>query len=89
MSSYTIDLIQKKLERPSLPETFVLRPRLVERMTRALSRQVILVAGPPDSGKSVLVSHWLQETGNRACWLNLDSADNQLTTFLAHIVRAV
>ncbi|MGD8805533.1 MAG: LuxR C-terminal-related transcriptional regulator [Chloroflexota bacterium] len=80
--------MQRKLERPSLPKAFVPRPRLIEHLTRALSYQVTLVEGPPDSGKSCLVSHWLQETGIRACWLNLDSADNQLTAFLAYIVRA-
>jgi ATP/maltotriose-dependent transcriptional regulator MalT len=53
-------LLQTKLQRPQVPRYFVPRPRLVERLDRAVSGPLTLVCAPAGFGKSTLVSSWME-----------------------------
>lgn len=62
---------------PSLPEWVVLRPRLLERVSKGSRGRLTLVTGPPGCGKTVTVGSWAA-TERRPCgpivWLTGEEA---------------
>ena len=63
-------LVETKLVPPRLQERVVLRPRLLERLTRGTARPVTIVSGGAGAGKTVAVASWVKsaETGSRKRW---------------------
>jgi LuxR family transcriptional regulator, maltose regulon positive regulatory protein len=70
-----------KLATPAPPRHLVERPRLVAALDRG-DPLLRLVAGPPGSGKSVLVSSWWHHrTDLRIGWIRLDAGDSDPARF--------
>jgi len=84
-----IPINRAKLHRPGLAPDFVLRPALVERLERGISQPLTLVSTAAGYGKSTLLASWLASTNTHHAWLSLDTHDNDLQTFVAHMVSAV
>ncbi len=86
-------LLQTKLYAPSLPETLVPRPHLLERLTRGLSGKLTLVCAPAGSGKTTLTRNWLVDVQQRErrpfTWLTLDTRDNDLIRFFTYLIGAL
>lgn len=63
-----------KLTRPSLTEIFP-RNRLFEELDHLREQEVIWVAGPPGSGKSILISDYIETLGLPCLWYQIDTGD--------------
>ncbi|HEV8281973.1 MAG TPA: LuxR C-terminal-related transcriptional regulator [Candidatus Limnocylindrales bacterium] len=84
-------LIETKLHAPGSRSGVVLRPRLMDRLTRAMTSKVTLVSAPPGFGKSTLVADWIAALPptEPAGWLSLDSGDNDPSEFWRYVIAAV
>jgi LuxR family maltose regulon positive regulatory protein len=70
----------------------VRRERLPERLARAASVKLVLVRAPAGFGKTtamVQLRESLEQGGVATAWLTLDSADNDVTRFLAALTAAL
>ena len=82
-------LLATKLHIPPPCQLLVLRPRLIEVLSKALISSLTLVSAPAGYGKSILVSSWLRETGVPSAWLSLDEGDNDPIRFLQYFISAL
>jgi len=87
----TFPLIRRKLKAPAVPDTFVRRPGLVERLQegRDPRKKVTFVCAGPGYGKSTTVSDYVRQSGLRHCWINLEPFDADLTSFLHYLIGGV
>ena len=87
-------VVGTKLHLPSPRRGLVQRARLTDRLG-AFGREgprLVLVAAPAGFGKTTLLAQWLAAdaaTKRRVAWLALDSGDNELRRFLAHLVASI
>ena len=84
-----IPILETKLYIAPIRPEMVPRPSLIERLNAGLQRKLTLVSAPAGSGKSTLVSAWLQGGDRPYTWLSLDAGDNDPVRFLSHLVAAV
>ena len=86
-----LPVLTTKLSIPPHRLDVIARPRLTERLDTALSGKLTLVSAPPGSGKTTLVTEWLQATGETRsiAWLGLDAGDNDPGRFLTYLVAAI
>ena len=84
-----VPVLATKLRRPSTPLLLIDRPRLLDQLTGCVDRRLILVSAPAGSGKTALVSHWLEAAGCAYAWLSLDEQDNDLATFLLYLMVTI
>ncbi len=78
-----------KLYIPRPRPDVVVRSRLVERLNTGLYRKLTLISAPAGSGKTTLVSEWVEAVARPAAWLSLDEGDNDLNRFLTYLVTAL
>lgn len=81
--------IQTKLYRPPVAANLIKRPRLTNLLDRDLHLPLTLVSAPAGSGKTILLSDWLDECPCPSAWLSLDEGDSDLATFLSYFVAAI
>src|SRR5438552_1119218 len=63
---------------PRLPDPWLRRSRLNDRVSRLTGGQVALVAAPAGSGKTSLLADWFtHDRTARGAWLTLDARDNE------------
>ena len=74
-----------KLHIPMLPARLVSRPRLVSRITTALT----VIVAPSGFGKTTLVNEWQNTVGIPVAWLSLDRDDNQFIRFWYLVVMSI
>ena len=74
---------------PALPPRWLARERLHARLTSAIAQPVTTVAGPPGSGKTVLLSGWAQHGAPPVAWLSADQSDNDSSRFWPRLTEAV
>ena len=91
-----VTLLTTKLLVPQPRPDIVHRPRLVERLTRAvqIGHKLILILAPPGSGKTTLISEWLaslelEDGPPNIAWLSVDKGDNDPRRFLAYSLAAL
>ncbi|MGH9244547.1 MAG: BTAD domain-containing putative transcriptional regulator [Acidimicrobiales bacterium] len=63
-----------KIRPPTIPATYVERPRLIERLDQAWAVRLTTIIGGPGFGKSTLVARWASR--QPAIWYRLDASDN-------------
>nr|WP_326846151.1 LuxR C-terminal-related transcriptional regulator [Streptomyces kaniharaensis] len=83
-------MLAARFAAPPIPETFVRRPRLVERLRQGLRTSLLLVNGPAGAGKTLLVADWLATTRRpgSAVWLTVEREDNAPGVFWAYLLEA-
>jgi len=96
MPDHSSALLFTKLNRPSVPTDWLVRPRLMQQLDRSLQQgPLTLVCASAGYGKSTLVSAWLTSLAARqrqpipAAWLSLDESDSNLLVFLRYLVAAI
>jgi LuxR family maltose regulon positive regulatory protein len=67
----------------------VARAGLIGRLQAGRHRRLSLIAAPPGFGKTTLASLWVASSAQPAAWLSLDSADNDPSRFVRHLVAAL
>ncbi len=82
-------VLQTKLHRPPVGNDYVIRPRLLERLVGNPNRLLTLVTAPAGSGKTTLVSAWIETMQRPAAWLSIDQNDSNLPVFLSYVVAAI
>ncbi len=75
---------------PPLPPGWVPRERLDVRLDAATDRRLVLVTGPPGSGKTALLSGWSRRRApGTTAWVALGASDNDPTRLFRHVARAL
>jgi LuxR family maltose regulon positive regulatory protein len=85
-------LLATKLAPPEPAHATVIRPRLLEQVSRHVQRfPLTLLSGPAGSGKTVLASSWRQRQAGGAPigWLTLDAYDDDPATFWCYVLEAL
>ncbi len=84
-------LLLSKLTRPTVPPTFVDRPRLYHQLDRWRDYRALLVHAPAGYGKSSLLSRWIEcrELQSRSAWLTLDEGDGEARQFVRYVAGAL
>ena len=79
--------------RPPKPaRALVARARLIDVLRAGGHRRLMVIHGPAGFGKTTLAAQWrevLVEEGGTVAWLTIDSDDNNVVLFLAHLIEAV
>ena len=81
-----------KYRPPTPARSLVTRARLTDRLCAGGHRRLIVIHGPAGFGKTTLAAQWrevLVDEGVTVAWLTIDSDDNNVVWFLAHLVEAV
>ncbi|WP_308315804.1 hypothetical protein [Streptomyces sp. CC228A] len=75
---------------PAVPEVFVRRPRLAERLTAGLRHPLTLVSGPAGAGKTLLAADWIRNLPpGTAAWLTVEQEDSVPGVFWAYVLHAL
>ena len=90
-ASAVIPTLEGRFYRPPLPDGYVLRPRLCERLSAGLEGRLLLVSAPAGFGKSSLAvefcqglpAHW------QSLWLGLSPRDNDPGRFLERLLEGL
>ena len=69
---------------PALPANTIDRPRL----TRQLTRPIVLITAPSGYGKTTLLNQWQDALGAAVVWVSLDNEANTVHTFWAAVLLA-
>lgn len=77
-----------KLSRPPVHSS-VHYPELIEQLEGGLDKKMTLVIAPTRSGKTSLVSAWLERCETPSAWLTLDKNDSSLRQFLISLLAAI
>jgi LuxR family transcriptional regulator, maltose regulon positive regulatory protein len=88
----TSPLLETKLYLSRLRRGIVVRPRLLERLSRGAESKLTLISAPAGFGKSTLVAEWIAAAptgGPSAAWLSLDQADSQPGSFWTYLIAAL
>ncbi|MFF3572643.1 protein kinase [Nocardia jiangxiensis] len=79
--------------RPAIsPRPLVRRERLLDQLNADPWPRLILIHAPAGFGKSTLAAQWGQQLVSdrvAACWLGIDTDDNNSTLFLLHLLEAI
>lgn len=84
-------ILATKLHRPPPGPQVTSRFRLLEKLQAGLEAgcQLTVVSAAAGSGKTTLVSDWMERCARPVAWLSLDAGDNQVVRFLTHLIAAV
>jgi LuxR family transcriptional regulator, maltose regulon positive regulatory protein len=85
--------LSSKLNPPHYNIPLIERGQLLNRLNTVLSRKVVLVHAPAGFGKTTLLYQWFRQLQGAealtACWLSLDSEDQDATRFLYHLLCSI
>jgi LuxR family maltose regulon positive regulatory protein len=83
--------IELNTQPAGLPEHYLARPELLQRLTNA--KPITWLLAPAGYGKTSLLSEWYQDALEQkeilGIWLSLDAKDNQVEFLLRHLLEAI
>ncbi|MEW6028168.1 MAG: LuxR C-terminal-related transcriptional regulator [Chloroflexota bacterium] len=82
-------LLKTKISIPLLPEEFVHRPRLTERISQGVKGPLTLISAPAGFGKTNALIEWAKETKFPVAWLTIDRDDNDPGRFSSYLVGSI
>lgn len=82
------EIILSKIARPHPPVSYS-RADLYNLLDELISKRLIVVSGPPGSGKSNLVASYIESRHLPDIWCRVDRGDNDLTTFFNYLSVAL
>lgn len=90
-SSHAVAALEGRFFRPPLPEDYVLRPRLCERLSAGLAGRLLLVCAPAGFGKSSLAIEFCQSLPDQwqSLWLGLSHRDSDPGRFLERLLAGL
>ena len=81
-----------KFQAPTYDDGLVQRDRLIDVLRDGRLRRLALIHAPAGFGKTTLAVQWqrvLRDDGVRVAWLSLDTEDNDVASFVSHLVEAI
>jgi LuxR family maltose regulon positive regulatory protein len=90
-ASAVIPPLEARFYRPPLPDGYVLRPRLCERLSAGLQGRLLLVSAPAGFGKSSLAVEFCQSLPAhwQSLWLGLGPRDSDPGRFLERLLEGL
>jgi LuxR family maltose regulon positive regulatory protein len=90
-ASVAVAALDGRFFRPPLPDGYVLRPRLCERLQAGLGGRLLLVSAPAGFGKSSLAVEFCQSLPAhwQSLWLGLSSRDSDPGRFLERLLEGL
>ncbi|GHO42061.1 LuxR C-terminal-related transcriptional regulator [Ktedonospora formicarum] len=88
-TSQGIAPLSSKLFPPRLPNSFIVRERLLAALDAALATRLILVSAPAGFGKTTLLVTWASRRRVQVAWLSLDDLDSTPTRFWVALIAAL
>ncbi|WP_268799634.1 LuxR C-terminal-related transcriptional regulator [Pseudomonas huanghezhanensis] len=90
-ASHAVTALEGRFFRPPLPENYVPRPRLCERLSAGLSGRLLLVSAPAGFGKSSLAVEFCQSLPEQwqSLWLGLSHRDSDPGRFLERLLSGL
>ncbi|WP_397449771.1 LuxR C-terminal-related transcriptional regulator [Pseudomonas sp. NA-150] len=90
-ADHAVPALEGRFFRPPLPEGYVPRPRLCERLSEGLMGRLLLVSAPAGFGKSSLVVEFCQSLPNhwQSLWLGLSHRDAEPGRFLERLLAGL
>ena len=83
------DPIRSKLRPPPVRSGTIRRSSLIERLARDDSCPIVSVVAPPGYGKTTLLSHWAERSGQAFAWISVDDQDNDPRVLLSYVAKAL
>jgi LuxR family maltose regulon positive regulatory protein len=87
--SLPVELFEAKLLRPAHPHAQVSRARILKRLLAAPNASVVTVFAAPGSGKTSLLTQWVDSDERAYAWLSLDERDNDPTVLFTYLAVAL
>jgi len=81
----SIPIIRAKLRPPALPDGYIPRPHLLDRLQTGQGKKLTLIVAGAGYGKSTLLAEWVQKN-NRVLWYSLDATDRDPAVFFAYLL---
>jgi ATP/maltotriose-dependent transcriptional regulator MalT len=78
-----------KVAVPRLGPDLLARPRLLQALTEATKRVLVLVCTPAGFGKTSLLATWARSQRRPVAWLSLDQGDSDPVRFWRYLVAAL
>ncbi|WP_236196399.1 LuxR C-terminal-related transcriptional regulator [Pseudomonas glycinae] len=90
-ASVAVAALDGRFFRPPLPDGYVLRPRLCERLSAGLGGRLLLVSAPAGFGKSSLAVEFCQSLPAhwQSLWLGLSARDSDPGRFLERLLEGL
>src|SRR5215211_8559175 len=82
-------LLATKLHVPRPRPGFLVRPRLLERLSEGTAHELTLVCAPAGFGKTSLLGDWARRSRQPVAWLSLDGGDSDPTRFWRYVAAAL
>jgi LuxR family maltose regulon positive regulatory protein len=82
-------LLATKLHVPRARPGFLVRPRLLERLSQATAGALTLVCAPAGFGKTSLLGDWARRSQQPVAWLSLDGGDSDPARFWRYVAAAL
>jgi LuxR family maltose regulon positive regulatory protein len=91
IANHAVTALEGRFFRPPLPEGYVLRPRLCERLSAGLSGRLLLVSAPAGFGKSSLAVEFCQSLPDQwqSLWLGLSHRDSDPGRFFERLLSGL
>lgn len=83
----SIQLLQTKLNIPPVNNYMVPREHLNELLNNAMQFKLILVSSPAGSGKTTIITDYINKNHINCFWYSLDKTDNDLFRYSSYLVR--
>ena len=89
--SVSVPLIRTKITIPPLRPQMVVRKRLFGLLDDGIKQPLTLISAPAGSGKTSLITSWLDEHGEklRVAWVSLDDDERDPVHLLSYIIAAL
>src|SRR5471032_3550783 len=90
-ANHAVPALEGRFFRPPLPDGYVLRPRLCERLNTGLTGRLLLVSAPAGFGKSSLAVEFCQSLPAQwqSVWLGLSHRDSDPGRFLERLLAGL
>ncbi len=90
-ANHAVTALEGRFYRPPLPDGYVRRPRLCERLSDGLSGRLLLVCAPAGFGKSSLAVEFCQGLPDQwqSLWLGLSQRDSDPGRFLERLLSGL